>query len=224
MRHPARFLTIGAACLALSATPGALARQGAAGQQAAERQPAAQPATQEMIVWFDLDFPGGTVNEYVAAIRRAHPTANIVVLAGAGVWGVPPMQLRNVTVRAALGAIRQEVELPSGVRSALMVEESAVVGNPESVFTLSFVGREAPRPVRTRVWSIAEHILNGVAPEDLFGAVEVALALDPGEAQIRYHEPTALLIVRAAPAQLDVVEETLDAIINTRAILGDSAD
>ncbi|TVQ59841.1 MAG: hypothetical protein EA379_09745 [Phycisphaerales bacterium] len=233
MPRPTRFLHLAAACLALAVAPALFAqeveanqqagRDGAAGNQARSGQ-GQPPAAATGPARFDLDFPGGTVEEYVAAIRRAHPPANIVVLAGAGAWGLPPVRLQNVTVAASLDTIQQEVMHPDGGMSLLTMRESRVLGGDEPVYTMSFNSMGRAPKVRTRVWTISSHIAAGITPSALLGAVEASLELDPSASTIRYHEPTALLIVRGTEDQLDVVEHVLVEVINTWATLGEHAD
>ena len=50
---------------------------------------------------FDLEFPGGTVNEYVEKIREARPSgaANVVVMPNARQLIVPPVKLSSSRLR-----------------------------------------------------------------------------------------------------------------------------
>ncbi|MBU3729405.1 MAG: hypothetical protein FGM37_09200 [Phycisphaerales bacterium] len=55
---------------------------------------------------FDLDFPGGTLHDYVVALRAASGFQNIVIDGNAGRLAAPPVSLRGVS----LGTVMENLE------------------------------------------------------------------------------------------------------------------
>ena len=55
--------------------------------------------------FFDIDFPGGTVDAFRKAVLAKKPNANIVLLPPAGEITLPPIQLRGVMLQSAFAVI-----------------------------------------------------------------------------------------------------------------------
>jgi len=160
---------------------------------------------------FDLDFPGGSLDAFLDAVRSAHPEANIVAPPEASDFPIPPMKLRNITLQAAMQLIEGSAELPSGHEAHIGVEGFPVFDSWDPAIRVDHSGSRQSRwgEQQSSVWSLAEHLTGGRASEDVLGAVQVALATFPVESTIRFHEPTSLLIVRGTEAQLELVDKTL---------------
>lgn len=160
---------------------------------------------------FNLDFPGGSLDAFLSAVRDAHPQANIVAPPDAAAFPIPPMKLRNITLQAAMQLIEGSAELPTGQEARLAVKGFPVLGSWDPAIRVQYdVSRQSRwGELKSSVWSLAENLMRGRASEDVLGAVQVALATFPVESTIRFHEPTSLLIVRGTEAQLELVDKTL---------------
>lgn len=160
---------------------------------------------------FDLDFQGGSVGEYVEAIRKVCPGANIVMMQGAEKMSVPAVKFRAVTVGAAMRAIERQERGLNGAHSALIVRSIGVEGSSESVFKVEVESTPAG-PIgaeSVHVWSLAPSIAAGVKVEDALSAIDAALAVDQRPVTIKYHEATNLLIVRATEQQHKVIDDVI---------------
>lgn len=162
-------------------------------------------------VTFNLDFPGGPLSEFLAAVRSAHPRANIVAPEAANDFPIPPMQLRSINLQAAIQLIEGNVDLPTGQVARLGVQSFPILGSFDPAIRVWYdLSTHSPwGELKSSVWSLSENLSAGRTSEDLLGAVQVALATFPVESNIRYHEPTSLLIVRGTAEQLALVDKTL---------------
>jgi hypothetical protein len=162
---------------------------------------------------FSIDFPGGTVAEYLAAIRKAFPGANIVGSAGLEKYTIPPITLTHVTIHGALEPLEIIVKPPSAntPRVRVMIDNDVA-----SVWLDSFIGpgqfvREHA-PLQTLVWNSKVLTMRGtVTVPDITGAIDTALSVftDP-KPEVRIHEQTGILVVRGTEAQLDAAREVID--------------
>lgn len=144
-----------------------------------------------------LNFKGGTLAEYAAAIRLAQPGANIVITDEAAACPVPAVSLRQASVHEAVGLLDK---LRTGTHGNLEVDG---VGE---VYTVSLVG--ASRDELTLVQSVAS-TLQSVKADDLLSAINAALESSGGSATLKYHPETSLLIIRGKQGDLDAVSQTL---------------
>lgn len=168
---------------------------------------------------FNLDFPGGTVADYAAAVRAACPGANIVMLSGAEKASVPAMTFRDVTVEAAMRAIEADRANPDGSRSALLVRGIEIGGSPEGVYKIELESLgQAKSEAVVCVWSLAPMLAAGVKIEDALSAVEAALGVDERPTKIKYHEATNLLIVRATEQQHKLINAVIHEVEHTTSV------
>jgi hypothetical protein len=201
------------AALLLSSLALALPRQLAAQEApAAPPQAAATPADQMVT----MQFPGGTLAEFVAAVRQAQPKANVVLATSAGGATVPPLLLKNAGIEQALEGAAMAAEADFEVR----VKEFKGVGWP----VYSIVAYERPAAAATAVGAVApkgpiQHVfalneLTGKQPFDvepfsvatILGALKLAIEDERNPPNVRYHEDSGLLLVRGTREQLQVVE------------------
>jgi hypothetical protein len=205
MHTLARRIAILAAVLPLAgAAPNAM------GQNA---EPAAATQRDTAATLFSVDFPGGTVGELADAIRDANENATIVVSEDAASWSVPALQLRRIDLFSAARLIEQVASSPLPTPdSRLSVAASRIPGTNDVAISLS-VGRAVSleeRKIGTRTWSVREHLNGGLPADDLLSAVQAMVETEPGDSTIRFHEPTALLIIRGSEAQLTLVSDGLE--------------
>jgi len=200
-------------------------------------QPAANPLAGEPSgPVFSVQFPGGTVEEYVAAVQAAAKgqAVNVLVPEEASRVVLPRISLRDVNVGTALEAIRWA--FPEGSEHRFGVEpfgenrqayafryqrtrgaaspfppgqpQMQMVGPAATVAVYSL--RDLTNPPQTE-----EGRIEPVSAEILLTAVEAALNLAArGEdgPELRYHEESGLLIVKGQQDQVQTVRMLLDAI------------
>ena len=205
MHFCTRRLAILAAALPLAAAPtGAIA-------QTSTSQAATPAAQRPAATLFSLDFPGGTMAELADAIREANENATIVVSEDAAAWRVPALQLRSVDLRS-VGQLLDRIATPPtpDPSKQLFTMSSAIAGTSEVALSVS-TGRgfQAPKTA-TQTWSVREHLHGGLPADDLLSAVQAMVETEPGDATVRFHEPTALLIIRGSQGQLSLVTDGLD--------------
>jgi len=148
-----------------------------------------------------VEFGGGSLAEYVAAVRAAQPAANIVYTAEAEKFPVPAVLLRDAQIFEAAGLLNR-----------LRIEGSSRL-NVESegqVFAISVVNT-GPRAggAQTAVWSLRELLVSGIKPEDLLSAIDTAVQVGGGNVSIKYHRETALLIARGSGSDLSAIDAVL---------------
>lgn len=145
-----------------------------------------------------VDFKGGSLAEYVAAVRAAQPAVNVVYTTEAERFPVPAILLRDAA----------EFEV-MGVLNLLRMEGSSRlnVENKGRVFAISVINAGARAGgSQTSVWSVQELLANGIKPEDLLSAVDVAVEVGGGNSAVKFHRETALLIARGDGGDLVAID------------------
>lgn len=168
----------------------------------------------------DIDFPGGTIDAYVAAIRKVCPDANIVIMDGAGKETLPAVSFRSVSLDAATKTMEIRRRNADGTVTEVFVRGLGMGGGGSQEVYKVEMETTAPNPMAAevaRVWSLAVPIANGTKVEDLLSAIEAALGVSDRPTTIKYHEATSLLIVRALPSQQDLVDEVIRKVAGTTA-------
>ena len=182
---------------------------------------AAQSEHADAVQAIDLKFPGGSVAEYIEAIRRAAEYLNVVVMPEVAQVRMQPVELKRVDPTAAvrlLHGLRQE--RPEG---AIVLTVDAIPGElfRSTVYTVSAVPEVRGRKrtaTDSEFWSLQE-ILEAETPpgnpEDVLTAVETALDMfeEVGKpAEVRFHRETGLLMLHAHPDQIEAVDDVITAL------------
>lgn len=166
-----------------------------------------------------MQFAGGTLAEFVAAVQKAQPKANIVLATSAGGAKVPALELKNAGLEQALEGAAMAADAAFEVR----VREFRGVGWPVYSIVANVrprtvnagpQGADAQEPVAS-VYSLNE--LTGKQPFDvepfsvktILGALRLATEEGRDPPNIRYHEDSGLLLARGTRAQLQGVERLL---------------
>lgn len=184
-----------------------------------------------------VEFPGGTVEQYALALRAAATTqpVNIVVSKAAARVELAPIQLRDVTLSAAVESIRAAGE---EVGSWLITDVGRPSENGALVWLVDYRARPTKPPAtqptpdsnadlqRIEVFSLKQVIEadpndpRGVSvhesPEVVLAAVEATLAMTDesteGKPELKFHKDSGLLIVRAGPRTLAAISSVVDSI------------
>lgn len=195
------------------------ARQQAVQTAALAQDQAAQTQTapQDVRQLISVSFPGGTIGEYVAALRKASPAANIVVSPEAANMPAPEVILRDVTLGVAAAAVEFQRETAGEVNEWEAVEVQPLHrggGYDSSAFRITYRRsvRNLPNTAKqdASAWSVADLLSNGYESDQVLAAIQVGQALFGESATIKYHEPTKLLVARGTSEQLSLISRTLD--------------
>lgn len=201
----------------------------------AEQQPATPPVKAQPTI--SVEFPGGTVEQYALALRAAATTqpVNIVVSKAAARVELAPIQLRDVTLSAAVESIRAAGE---DVGAWLIKDIGRPTDSGGLVWLVDYRARPTmPVPTvptpdsnadlqRIEVFSLKQVIEadpndpRGVSvhesPEVVLAAVEATLAMTDesteGKPELKFHKDSGLLIVRAGPRTLAAISSVVDSI------------
>ena len=189
------------------------AAQPAVEQAVDDRVPSAPPAQQVQTV--TLNFKGGTLAQYVVAVRAAGKDINVVVSEHADEVNVPPVALIDAPVESALKAVAELQR--DDVRVKI---DTLRAGGGAPVHVVSVWQDRARQPgevSRGREPEVTVHALrsltDSIPANTILTAVEQGLSMGPHEsakgqlpkAELRYHEDSGLLVVRGTPDQVNLV-------------------
>lgn len=195
-----------------------------------------EPASAPGLSKFNLEFPGGTPKQLLAAIEKAsgHPV-NAIIPEDTAETSLPPLKLTGIDVpqlfQALMNASRkQEVVVTSppgsyGNPSYQYVStgygfRQASEGRPtgETIWYF-YVDRPAIPPYSPllkicRVYSLAPHLDHGLKVGDITEAIETAYKMlgETSPPKVNYQRETKLLIAVGEPNKLDTIEAVLRAL------------
>lgn len=175
-----------------------------------------------------IDFPGGTVSQYVNALKNAASTAgvavNIIVPADAAKVEMPAISLQSVRAATALNAL--ETAFRRNSEHQFKVEEFSQDTGESPSFAISYMRIESnrvtggPSMARIEIFSVRD-ILDSSSSEaaeaskgDILRTLDAALKMQgkgggEEEPSVMYHGDSNLLIVRGTPAVIEVVRSVL---------------
>ena len=145
-----------------------------------------------------------TVDGMVSTIRDTHPDLNIIVGRNCGDMKIPPMQLSDVSVMAALNAVEYATE------SEVMLE---FVGPDESILCLVVdpsIG--GPEKATMSVFNV-KNILVDTPEESFLSAIEIGLKINGDSSKnlkMTLHKDTMLMFVKGLRAEKQIVELIVD--------------
>lgn len=170
--------------------------------------PASRPAGAPTVAaaatpFFNLDFAGGTLRAYVAALQKETPL-NLVIDDGTGDLPMPPVSLRFIDAVTALSLIERVERGPSG--DTVVRVDQVKSGAPDATPTYRVrITGPAPRTANDVVIeSIADVISAGMKADAVLSAIEAGTSVALGDRakamELNFHEPTSLLMARG-PAE-----------------------
>lgn len=179
---------------------------------------------------FDLNFPGGKVREFVAAVSKAlGKPVNVIIPKEAEATAIPPVDVFGVTVSALFGALGDASKrvIPAASKDAANVRGYRETGfnflsqedrdSPEAVWTFHVISPPEPPSEEQRVvqfYPVAQY-LSHFTVEDITTAIESGWKLQGGELAkgatpiLRFHEETKLLICAGSSQQIEVIPQVL---------------
>jgi hypothetical protein len=202
-----------------TATPG-IAAQEATAPAVASARPARVP---DVVV--TASFPGGTMAEFAALLRRSEPKANIVVAALAGHAELPPLEVRAAglcqTLEAACdvaaGRVRVAVRTWRGDGETVY----SVVGEAKDAGGANGGAGRGPAASRELLVLSLNRVTDGDgtvpgwAPETVLSAIEAGVAVNE-TLDLKFHRESGLLLVRGTAEQLDLVRGVLNTLERDR--------
>jgi len=172
-----------------------------------------EAATNLLTKTVDIDFPGGTVQEYIQTIEKQNQVRpNVILSSPTAKAPLPPIRLKSVTVSDAIQALGQ-LELAG--KSYLDVGRRV-----SGVLTVGLVttGRkEESRSVR--VFSVKSLLDDGCRIEDIVTAIETVWRMRSEakpSAMLKFHEETKLLIAVGIREEIMAVDNVLVALSTGR--------
>lgn len=164
-----------------------------------------------------LDFPGGTLGEFVQHLQRAAGIVNVLLVDDARAWPVPPIRVSKVQVAQALKAVEQatwtedgKIDLrPSNGRGepiwTIRVERRTKKAPPpdEQVLVVSLTELTQPAPGDPADAPVT------LRPETVLTAIEAGSKDFVGVPELRFHRESGLLFVKGDVQQLSLVREVM---------------
>ncbi|MFI4897043.1 MAG: hypothetical protein ACIARR_04375 [Phycisphaerales bacterium JB059] len=179
----------------------------------------------------NIKFPGGTMEEFVQALKASIPGPfNVLLRRQAAELEVPPMDLQMVSPRSAFELAVPEqgtwIKIqPDGSQIQFFREFKTIGGEDRAsapVYIIDateqlmnsdpFKGVRAGPSPKIEIYSIQNAVRNDTDVQNLLTAIDTALSLNEDDrvAEVKYHAETALLIVRATPNQISTIERVID--------------
>ena len=228
MTLPTKLLRAAAICL-MAALP-------AFSQQDAQKTPQDKPASKPLTK-FDLDFPGGSPEQLVAAIQKAMGRPlNVIVPTQLTDLTMPPLKMARVDVSQLFMAMTEASQHQEFIPRSQLAGQTynasysyRTNGNPtdESVWYLqAVIAPSFEQPKRTQFFLLTPYLDTGLTVDDITTAIQTGwkMAGDTAGGELSYHKETKLLIVVASDRQFETVNSALQALHQQKPKLISAAD
>ncbi len=171
---------------------------------------------------FDIDFPGGTPSDLVAAIEKASgQQLNVIIPAEYAQLPLPSLRLKNINVPRlfkAFGEATQKNYWAGNVvrGSALNFVTKDERVSPSSIWNFRAEGI-TPLATITRFFSLAPYLRQDITVDDITTAIRTGWELrGVKEAPtLKFHEETQLLIAVGQPEELAMINDVLEVLTKT---------
>jgi hypothetical protein len=185
---------------------------------------------------FNLDFPGGTPKELVAAIVKAMgKPLNVIISDQDAATQLPPLKLNNVNVSELFNALQmasvkhESYVSPSPYRGAPLSFENMTTYygfktdgtvTDDSIWYFVVTKPTAPAAVppqkACRFYQLTPYLDSGLTVDDITTAIRSGWDMQGDTAdsrpQISFHKETKLLIAVGDPEKLEVIDNVLKAL------------
>jgi hypothetical protein len=189
------------------------------------------PANQPTLTKFNLDFPGGTPKELVAAIEKAtgKPLNAIIPMEDADIQ-LPPLKMNDVVTPQLFAALE-------AASRKMVAVQAGNFGSSYSISTTDYGFTTADSPVSdTSIWyfhadkpsmpplvstekicrfySLAPYLDRGLTVDDITTVIQTGWTMmgDTSSTEISFHKETKLLIAVGEPEKLEVIDNVLKAL------------
>lgn len=171
----------------------------------------------------DVNFPGGTIGQYVEYLRSVTPdnAVNVVTEDEVAQARVPAIRLKNVTVGQAVDVL----ETISGDGREIETKTAFTNGSSAMVYSLRYSRVHQPPPQSPiSVFQVSDIIDAGnggagtMPVNTLLTALEQAMTMVGGEPpEMKYHPDSGLLLFKGGRQQMDTA---MDLLVNLRETTG----
>ena len=161
----------------------------------------------------DLRFQGGTAAQYIAAVREAAGDLNILVAPEATDVQMPPVNLKHVSVAAAIRLLEDKANETPDRRVWLIVTELPLyaTGEQQTYQVSAQIRNHRKRIPDAYVWTVSNLLGNDLSSKAVLSAVEMALDVVNSKTapDVRFHEDTGLLIATGDVSQMETIDGVL---------------
>jgi hypothetical protein len=170
------------------------------------------------LVKFNLDFPGGTPRELVAAIAKASGRPlNAIVPNDYADWPLPALKMESVDVAQLFKALELASHKQERIGNTPYSSSYGfwTEGNPSANSIWSFnVSKPLINEKLCRFYSLAPYLDRGLSVDDITTAIETGWKMmgDTSPPTISFHKDTKLLIAVGEESKLDTIADVLKAL------------
>ncbi len=184
-----------------------------------EKTSPAPPPAPPALTRFDLDFPGGSPNDLVAAIEKAMGRPlNVIVPAECADLKLPPLKMKEVDVAQLFRALQEASSLNRPFQGPIREFGFRSEGRPTDssiwCFYVDDLNGRAPVSKVSRVYLLTPYLDRGLTVDDITTAIQTSwkmLGYSPTPA-LSFHKETKLLIAVGDPSELETIDRVLSAL------------
>ncbi len=195
--------------------------------EAMNREAIVRAAKRDASALIDVDFPGGTLRDYLQSLQKASGYRNVVV-SQEELYAVPlpAIALSSVTPHAAVRVLESMPFTIGSTRGWVRLQQiTQMRGEEQPVFVATLEKESTPggakrQPVITRVFDLST--LQKYEPEQLKALLEaigvgIELVGQSNEFATKFHPGSGLFFVKGTPSDIDVVEQAIETKVGRRA-------
>jgi hypothetical protein len=163
---------------------------------------------------FDLDFPGGTPKQLVAAIEKAMGQhLNAIVPDEFADTSLPAVKMNSVTVPELLQALGRTSTASHGRFEASFIFTTSGTADGNSIWSF-IVNKPTPPAKVCRFYSLAACLDRGLSVDDITTAIETGWKMlgETSPPTISFHKDTKLLIAVGEERKLETIDAALKAL------------
>jgi hypothetical protein len=181
--------------------------------------PPTAPVPAARLTRFDLDFPGGTPGELVAAIEQSTGRPlNAIVRDEDTNLRIPALKMKDVTVVELFDALKLASKTTQGAPAGGYYDTSygfIAQSGGRSDGTVWVFYNDLPQNAKiSRFFLLTPYLEQGMTVDDITTAIQTGwkmLGVSPPPA-LKFHKETNLLIAVGNPLQIQTIEQVLEAL------------